>query len=144
MLKGISTHVTCVRSHMLFLLHSTDTGAHKQRSQYSCTVCNKSFCDKKNLKKHQRLHTGERPFFCGVCSKPYSDQRNLKKHLNMHIAKSIESQYRPHRCDVCKTRFVYKSNMTPRHKHVHGEGRQMECVSVTNHSPFCVILKDIN
>ena len=29
--------------------------------------------------------------------------------------------------NVCKKRFDFKSNMTQRHKHVHGEGRQFEC-----------------
>ena len=98
----------------------------------------KSFYDKSNLKKHQRLHTGEHPFSCCVCNKSYSDQSNLKKHVHVH------SDVRPHSCDVCKKEFVFKGNMTQHHKHMHGEQRQLKC-DVCNKS-FTILpdLKKIN
>jgi uncharacterized Zn-finger protein len=103
MLKGISTHVTCVRSHLLFLLHSRVTGAHTNSNLSPQVMCIESFYDKSNLKKHKHLHSTERPFFCKLCNKSYSDQSKLKKHQCTHRDDGIRN--RPYSCGVYKKRF---------------------------------------
>lgn len=37
--------------------------------QYPCKVCERIFNNSGNLKKHQHLHTGIRPYKCPLCSK---------------------------------------------------------------------------
>lgn len=37
--------------------------------QYACDKCDRTFSCTTNLKKHQHMHTGQRPYECPLCSK---------------------------------------------------------------------------
>ncbi|CAG0907027.1 unnamed protein product, partial [Cyprideis torosa] len=34
-----------------------------------CLICNRAFKDTRNVRRHERLHTGERPFNCSLCAR---------------------------------------------------------------------------
>jgi len=46
-----------------------------------CTDCGKVFNSKKELKNHEMLHTGEKPYVCGVCSKTFVSRGGLGSHM---------------------------------------------------------------
>jgi uncharacterized Zn-finger protein len=47
-----------------------------------CVYCGKTFSQKGNMERHQRQHTGERPFACPFCSCSYTRKETLKVHIN--------------------------------------------------------------
>ena len=53
---------------------------------HECHVCKKWFAKLRNLKRHQQVHTGEKPFQCDVCKKRLSLLPSLKEHQRTHTS----------------------------------------------------------
>ena len=51
------------------------------RAGYSCGVCYKIFERKDSLKKHEKVHTGEKPHACKYCDYRSSQSSNLNTHI---------------------------------------------------------------
>ncbi|XP_048884978.1 zinc finger protein 287-like isoform X2 [Brienomyrus brachyistius] len=60
-----------------------------------CNVCGRGFRRFYNLKTHQRIHTGERPYPCRYCEKRFRHLDSLQKHQRIHTGE------RPYRCAQC-------------------------------------------
>ncbi|XP_063840691.1 zinc finger and BTB domain-containing protein 6-like [Scylla paramamosain] len=46
-----------------------------------CCICYKTFIQKSDLKRHMRIHTGEKPYGCHLCPYRGNQSTHLKKHL---------------------------------------------------------------
>lgn len=109
--------------------------------KHRCAECGKTFAQHGELKLHERMHNGERPFKCTVCGKSYKTASLRTAHMDSHIeGKTFQCQlcgkqlqtrtcYRNHikrhseerkyECDVCSKKFYTKYNVKIHKQKVH-------------------------
>ena len=76
---------------------------HSKVKPHKCPwpYCSYSAVERARLKRHQVIHTGERPFQCQHCSYAAPLEVHLKRHVtNVHRGEQ------PYECDICQMRFI--------------------------------------
>lgn len=63
-------------------------GGNPYSSNFVCESCNKSFTTRAHLKRHMRLHTGDRPYACDLCDSRFTRSDHLKAHKSSHRKRS--------------------------------------------------------
>ncbi|KAL1517650.1 hypothetical protein ABEB36_001388 [Hypothenemus hampei] len=51
-----------------------------------CPVCDKLIANNHNLKKHMKVHTGEKNYSCDVCGRTFSQKQYVTRHQKVHQA----------------------------------------------------------
>ncbi|XP_056457511.1 zinc finger protein 420 [Gadus chalcogrammus] len=98
-----------------------------QRSEHSqkpagflCTECGKAFNSHSNLRIHQNVHTGARPYVCPDCGKSFSQSGALKIHKRIHTGE------RPYSCAFCGRGFPHLAGVRA-HQRTHTGEKPYRC-----------------
>ncbi|CAH0555594.1 unnamed protein product [Brassicogethes aeneus] len=77
----------------------------KKDGKFVCDLCNKGFIKQSLLERHERIHTGIRPYVCNLCHKSFTQSGTLQIHLKRHEG------IRPYECTLCPAKFGQKGNL---------------------------------
>ncbi|XP_051809150.1 zinc finger protein 599-like [Acanthochromis polyacanthus] len=90
------------------------------KTDTECDFCGKKFKDKYQMKRHQKTHTGVKPYACNFCGKRFCQISSLKYHIRIHTGE------KPHSCDTCGKSFRRGDALTV-HKRTHTGEKPYSC-----------------
>lgn len=86
---------------------------------FPCPECGKSFNQKSNLTRHQKIHASEGPYKCSECGESFRMNRKLVRHQRAHVSE-------PFKCTECGKSFTQRSNLV-RHQRIHTKEEPYQC-----------------
>lgn len=105
----------CAFSTTARTLYAAHVRSHnKHNAKYQCRFCDFKSGNLPGVERHERIHTGDKPFLCRFCQRAFADSGNLKKHERGHTG-----EY-PYVCDSCNYKTVRRERLVKHRKNFHG------------------------
>ena len=87
--KGVCITQTCFPDeeegpHLLRHSYGHASFSDKKKG-HACRYCYKIFNAPSHVAKHERIHTGEKPYCCEICGRGFTEKGNMKVHRSTHM-----------------------------------------------------------
>ncbi|XP_011502107.1 PREDICTED: zinc finger protein 415-like isoform X2 [Ceratosolen solmsi marchali] len=80
---------------------------------HACEICGKRLSSKDHLKKHWRVHSGERPYVCQECGQAFALRTTMRIHALSHRG------VKPYVCELCGLGYSQRSALMTHWKSKH-------------------------
>ena len=90
--------------------------------EFKCSFesCKFVTAHQKDLLRHERIHTGEKPFACRFCQNRFSRDDKRKLHERKH------TNEKPYKCQLCDYVCAYRGSLK-KHMRIHKDERPFQC-----------------
>ncbi|XP_026465181.1 zinc finger protein 420-like [Ctenocephalides felis] len=85
--------------------HKLKENKDEENIKYKCKSCHKEFSSKSRLIRHNRTHTGIKPYLCAECGKHFTSLGGLDLHYRRHQGE------RCYKCPHCPKSYLEKCNL---------------------------------
>ena len=125
-------------------------------ARFECSICHRLLSSRSSLKRHNMLHTGEKPFKCTICDRTFTQPHHRQNHEMTHyvsmrdqnlmvssssfvklhgpggsVSSSVsscspENEVRMYKCHICWMTFVSVRSLR-KHLTIHDTKRSFHC-----------------
>ena len=85
----------------------------RENFKLSCKYCSKKFLKPSQVARHERIHTGVRPYKCQDCGRAFTQKQSMESHSLKHTGQ------KPYACSFCSMKFSQRGNLRAHIGRVH-------------------------
>ncbi|XP_061635265.1 zinc finger protein 84-like isoform X2 [Phyllopteryx taeniolatus] len=82
-----------------------DTTHRNDKKYISCCQCEKKFATEDGLRRHKKIHTGQKSFACAVCDQRFNVKANMLRHEKLH------KRPKTFTCSLCRRSFRHRGRL---------------------------------